>query len=73
MKAEIKKEIQVTTVFEAPLYGFDIEKVYTQKQKEQVKQLLIELLDNDLSYLERTIDSVTFKVKIDSSIRSLNI
>jgi hypothetical protein len=73
MKAELKKEIQITSVFEAPLYGFDIEKVYTQKQKEQVKQLLIELLDNDLSYLERTIDSVTFKVKVNSSITSLNI
>jgi hypothetical protein len=72
MKVELKKEIQVTSVFDAPLYGFDIEKVYTQKQKEQVKQLLIELLDNDLSYLERTIDSVTFKVKVNSSITSLN-
>lgn len=72
MKVELKKEIQVTSVFDAPLYGFDIEKVYTQKQKEQVKQLLIELLDNDLSYLERTIDSVTFKVKVNSFITSLN-
>lgn len=71
MRAEIKKEIQVTTVFEAPLYGFDIEKVYTQKQKEQVKQLLIELIDNDLSYLERTIDNVTFKLKVDSSIKKV--
>lgn len=71
MRAEIKKEIQVTTVFEAPLYGYDIKKVYTQKQKEQVKQLLIELIDNDLSYLERTIDNVTFKLKVDSSIKKV--
>lgn len=71
MKAEIKKEIQVTTVFEAPLLGYDIKKVYTQKQKEQVKQLLIELIDNDLSYLERTIDNVTFKLKVDSSIKKV--
>ena len=72
MKAELKKQIEVITEFQAPLYGFDIEKVYTKIQKDKVKELLIELIDNDLSYIERTVDDVKYKLKLESRVRSLN-
>ena len=72
MKVELKKHLEVITEFQAPLYGFDIEKTYTKIQKDKVKELLIELIDNDLSYIERTVDDIKYKLRLESTIRSLN-
>ena len=72
MKVQMTSHIEVETVFEAPLYGFDIEKTYTKILKHQIKSLITKALDQDLTYLEHHIDGVLLKVKIGSSIHSLN-
>lgn len=71
MKTELKRTIEVITVFEAPLYGYDIGKVYSQKQKLIVKELVDQVIEKNLKELEYSDESVNYRVTSLINVKSL--
>ena len=71
MKTELKRTIEVAAIFEAPLYGYDIGKVYSQKQKLIVKELVDQVIEKNLKELEYSDESVNYRVTSLINVKSL--
>jgi len=72
MKVKMTMQIEVETIFEAPLYGFDIGEAYKKIHKNHIKNLVNIAIDREIDYIERYIDGTTFRIKVNSIVKSLN-
>lgn len=48
MKFKFKRTIEIETEFEAPLLGYNVRDVFLKINKDKIKRLLIEAIENEI-------------------------
>lgn len=71
MKAQLIRQFTVKSIIEAPLLGYNIEKVFNKKQKEFIRELILEAIEKDLSVLEVEVDGTVFTLEATSHLKSI--
>jgi hypothetical protein len=67
MLFNFKKTYKVNVVFDAPLLGYDVIKVYTPQLEEWVNECMMELISSNLDKIEIQHPSRNFKCIIETS------
>ncbi len=67
MLFNFNKKYIVDIIFDAPVLGYDIIKVYTLQLEEWVNECMIELISSNLDKLEKQHPSRNFKCVIETS------